>query len=102
MPGVGRFTETGFVQGLARALANTPRIADELQSADINQAKFVKAMLEEPGLTDAIGLAISDPVAEADRIPGALAALDNEIAALDPQADAAVGVQQHCPCSRTP
>lgn len=94
MPGVGRFTETGFVQGLARALANTPRIADELQSADINQAKFVKAMLEEPGLTDAIGLAISDPVAEADRIPGALAALDNEITALDPQADAAVGVQQ--------
>ena len=56
MPGVGRFTETGFVQGLARALAKTPRIADELQSADINQAKFVKAMLEEPGLTDAIGL----------------------------------------------
>lgn len=79
MSGSAHYLEPKFLSELAYEVAGLESVSKDLKEADLTKEKLVEEILKEPELSESIKVAISDKVAEADRLEKEIDDLQHEI-----------------------
>jgi hypothetical protein len=79
MSGSAHYLEPKFLSELAYEVAALESVSKDLKEADLTKEKLVEEILKEPELSESIKVAISDRVAQADRLEQEIDNLRREI-----------------------